>query len=334
MLLTAVPRPGSSMAGRFAHVLRPEEQAALAATYHGVPGALPTQLVFTPRRRRNENVTRTPRLLPNVLELSGHRGRDERAMQLADIAVTADSRTFSLVELSTGRCIDMRVLHALEGGTQTPPLARFLAEVAGARCAAYKPFDFGAGSRLPFLPRVRYRRTLLAQARWLLMADDLPGRKAPTPEWEHAFDAWRGRLRVPVAVACPAGGCATTPPAANLLTSPAATATSVPRTASPARSSSWPKHCDEVSPSAATKMPCGPSVNTLTPGASKGRPARGGPNTFRGATSTGGALTTTLPPGPAGATERRASHGPGNLPGSPCGPPCSRRSTRTPCTGP
>lgn len=201
VLLTAVPRPGSSMAGRFAHVLRPEEQEALAATYHGVPGALPTQLVFTPRRRRNENVTRTPRLLPNVLELSGHRGRDERAMQLADIAVTADSRTFSLVQLSTGRCIDMRVLHALEGGTQTPPLARFLAEVAGARCAAYKPFDFGAGSRLPFLPRVRYRRTILAQARWLLMADDLPGRKAPTPEWEHAFDAWRGRLRVPVQVA-------------------------------------------------------------------------------------------------------------------------------------
>lgn len=201
VLLTAVPRPGSSMAGRFAHVLRPEEQEALAATYHSVPGALPTQLVFTPRRRRNENVTRTPRLLPNVLELSGHRGRAERTMQLADIAVTADSRAFSLVQLSTGRCIDMRVLHALEGGTQTPPLARFLAEAAGARCAAYKPFDFGAGSRLPFLPRVRYRRTILAQARWLLMADDLPGRKAPTSGWEHAFDAWRGRLRVPEQVA-------------------------------------------------------------------------------------------------------------------------------------
>ncbi|MEV7706980.1 lantibiotic dehydratase [Streptomyces sp. NPDC088922] len=201
VLLTAVPRPGSSMAGRFAHVLPPEHQDALAATYHGAPDALTAQLVFPPRRHRNENVTRTPRLLPYVIELSGHQETDEATIPLADIAVTADPRSFHLVQLSTGRRIDVRVLHALEGGTQTPPLARFLAEVANGRYAAYKPFDFGAGARLPFLPRVRYRRTILTQARWLLMAADLPGRKAPTQEWESAFTAWRDRLQVPMQVA-------------------------------------------------------------------------------------------------------------------------------------
>ncbi|MDF6020912.1 lantibiotic dehydratase [Streptomyces sp. JH34] len=201
VLLTAVPRPGSSMAGRFAHVLPPEDQDALAATYHGAPDALTAQLVFPPRRHRNENVTRTPRLLPHLIELSGHQETDETTIPLADIAVTADPRSFHLVQLSTGRRIDVRVLHALEGGTQTPPLARFIAEVANGRYAAYKPFDFGAGSRLPFLPRVRYRRTILTQARWLLMADDLPGRKASTEEWEDAFTAWRDRLRVPMQVA-------------------------------------------------------------------------------------------------------------------------------------
>ncbi|ARF73780.1 lantibiotic dehydratase [Kitasatospora albolonga] len=201
LLLTAVPRPGSSMAGRFAHVLPPEHQDALAATYQGAPDGLTAQLVFPPRRRRNENVTRTPRLLPHVIELSGHQETDETTIPLADIAVTADPRTFHLVQLSTGRRIDVRVLHALEGGTQTPPLARFLAEVANGRYAAYKPFDFGAGSRLPFLPRVRYRRTVLTQARWLLMAEDLPGRKASTEEWENAFAAWRDRLHVPMQVA-------------------------------------------------------------------------------------------------------------------------------------
>ncbi|WP_344282841.1 lantibiotic dehydratase [Streptomyces hebeiensis] len=201
VLLTAAPRPGSSMAGRFAHVLPPEHQDALGTTYDGAPGALTAQLVFPPRRHRNENVTRTPRLLPNVIQLSGHQEEDETTIQLADIAVTADPRSFHLVQLSSGRRIDVRVLHALEGGTQTPPLARFLAEVANGRFAAYKPFDFGVGSRLPFLPRVRYRRTILTQARWLLMADDLPGRKAATGEWEHALTAWRGRLRVPEQVA-------------------------------------------------------------------------------------------------------------------------------------
>ncbi|MGH3811560.1 MAG: lantibiotic dehydratase, partial [Pseudonocardiaceae bacterium] len=54
------------------------------------------------------------------------------------------------------------------------PLARFLAEVASARCGVYGPFDFGAARTLPFLPRVRYGRTVLASARWLLVADDLP----------------------------------------------------------------------------------------------------------------------------------------------------------------
>uniref|UniRef100_UPI003D740959 lantibiotic dehydratase n=1 Tax=Streptomyces sp. C10-9-1 TaxID=1859285 RepID=UPI003D740959 len=201
LLLTAVPRPGSSMAGRFAHVLSPEHQDALAATYHGTPDRLTAQLVFPPRRHRNENVTRTPRLLPHIIELSCHQESSETTIRLDDVAVTADPRSFHLVQLSTGRRIDVRVLHALEGGTQTPPLARFLAEVATGRYAAYKPFDFGAGSRLPFLPRVRYRRTILTQARWLLMADDLPGRTASTEEWEYAFTVWRDRLRVPMQVA-------------------------------------------------------------------------------------------------------------------------------------
>ncbi|MEU6174014.1 lantibiotic dehydratase [Streptantibioticus parmotrematis] len=201
LLLTAVPRPGSSMAGRFANVLPPEQQGALAATYRGGPDRLTAQLVFPPRRHRNENVTRTPRLLPHIIELSGHQETDETTIRLADIAVTADPRSFHLVQLSTGRRIDVRVLHALEAGTQTPPLARFLAEVATGRYAAYKPFDFGAGSRLPFLPRVRYRRTILTQARWLLMADDLPGHIAPRQEWEDAFTGWRERLRVPMQVA-------------------------------------------------------------------------------------------------------------------------------------
>ncbi|MFI8221350.1 lantibiotic dehydratase [Streptomyces sp. NPDC085932] len=201
VLLTSVPRPGSSMAGRFAHVLPPEQQDALAATYRSAPGTLAAQLVFPPRRRRNENVTRTPQLLPNVIELSGLRAADDTTIQLADIAVTADSRSFHLVQLSTGRPLNVRVLHALEAGTQTPPLARFLAEVGHARYAAYRPFAFGAASRLPFLPRVRYRRTILTQARWLLMADILPGRRAPMDQWEHAFAAWRERLRVPLNVA-------------------------------------------------------------------------------------------------------------------------------------
>jgi thiopeptide-type bacteriocin biosynthesis protein len=202
LALTGLPRPGSSMAGRFAHLLPPEQQELLSRTYRTAgPDTITAQLSFVPRRRRNENVARTARLLPHVIALSEHRAADEGMIPLADIAVTADARQFHLVQLSSGRPIDVRVLHALEAGVQTPPLARFLAEIATARCAVYKPFAFGAAARLPSLPRVRYRRTILTPARWLLMAEDLPGRAASTTDWEQAFAAWRARLRVPDRIA-------------------------------------------------------------------------------------------------------------------------------------
>ncbi|ANW17970.1 lantibiotic dehydratase [Streptomyces clavuligerus] len=197
LLVTGVPRPGSSMAGRFAHLLPTEHREALAATFTDNTGAVATQLSFAPRRRRNENVARVPHLLSHVIPLAEHREPEDGSIPLTDLAVTADDRSFHLVQISTGRPITVRVPHALEAAVQTPPLARFLAEIATARHAVYKPFDYGAAARLPYLPRVRYRRTVLTPARWLLAAQDLPSQTATTKEWDHAFDAWRERLRVP-----------------------------------------------------------------------------------------------------------------------------------------
>ncbi|MEU6848457.1 lantibiotic dehydratase [Actinacidiphila alni] len=195
--ITAVPRPGSSMAGRFAHLLSPDRQEALAASFRTDPDAFTAQLSFPPRKRRVENVIRTLRLLPHVITVGECPAADGETIGLDDIAVTADARHFHLIQRSTGRRLDVRVLHALEAATQTPALARFLADVASARYAAYKPFDFGAAAHLPYLPRVRYRRTILAPARWLLTAEELPGRAAEQGTWDREFTAWRTRLRVP-----------------------------------------------------------------------------------------------------------------------------------------
>ncbi|BBA99052.1 putative lantibiotic dehydratase [Actinacidiphila reveromycinica] len=207
-VLTAMPRPASSLAGRFAHALPSDARKALAATYAGSPEALDAQLVFTPRRARNTNVARTPLLLPRVLEISGWKHTDggsgvpgESVLPLTEIGVTADARTLRLVHLPTGRTIHLQVVHALEAGLQTPVLARFLAEVSTARSAVYGLFDFGAASRLPYLPRVRHGRTVLRPARWLLKATDLPGRRATGAQWDAAFDSWRARMAVPDQVA-------------------------------------------------------------------------------------------------------------------------------------
>ncbi|GLZ30903.1 hypothetical protein Lesp02_30920 [Lentzea sp. NBRC 105346] len=202
LAVTGTPRPGSSMAGRHAHLLPEDGRDAVATSFAAAaPGAIAAQLSFAPRKRRNENVVRTEQLLPYVIPVAEHHEDGDNLIDLADLGITADDRRFYLVQMSTGRRVEPRVLHALEAGIHTPPLARFLAEITTARTVVYKAFHFGAAARLPYLPRVRYRRTVLSPARWLLAADDLPGRDVSFAEWEAGLDAWRQQWHVPDRVA-------------------------------------------------------------------------------------------------------------------------------------
>ena len=198
LLVTGTPRPGSSMIGRHASLLNGRDRDLLAATFAArEPDSVPAQLSFAPRKRRNENVVRTRQLLPAVIPIGEHCHRPEGLIPLANLAVTADEHRFFLIRMSTGQLVEPRVTHALEAGVHTPPLARFLAEITTSRCAVYRGFDWGAAARLPYLPRVRYRRTILSPARWVLPAGELPGPRAAMAEWEEALRAWQSRWHVP-----------------------------------------------------------------------------------------------------------------------------------------
>lgn len=199
LLLTSAPRPGSSMAGRFAHLLSASARSSLAESYTSPaePDTLPAQLSFPPRHRRTANAVRTSRLLPVTIPLAEHQVPGGDAIGLHDLALTADARHLKLVQLSTGRYVEPRVTHALEAAVLTPSLARFLAEAPTGRCAVYQAFDWGAASSLPFLPRLRRGRTVLAAARWRLSTDSLPGPGAPNSVWTKALITWRERLGAP-----------------------------------------------------------------------------------------------------------------------------------------
>ncbi|SEF38109.1 thiopeptide-type bacteriocin biosynthesis domain-containing protein [Amycolatopsis pretoriensis] len=206
--VTAAPRAYTSMAGRFADLLDDANQARLAATYSApqpnVPAAdvVAVQLSFPPRRPHNENVVRVPPLLDNVVSLSEHPDPtrpDLTVIGVDDLAVTADAEQLYLVQISTGRRVIPRVPHALDTSVQSPPLARFLAEVADARSAVFRGFDLGAARVLPYVPRIRYRRTVLAAARWLLSDTDLAVRPEPGGD-DQALRTWRQRWQVPVRV--------------------------------------------------------------------------------------------------------------------------------------
>ncbi|WP_322769075.1 lantibiotic dehydratase [Frankia sp. Cr1] len=199
--VTAAPRIPTSMAGRFAHLLTSEERDLLAATYvagERREGSVTVQMSFPPRLPRNENVVRVPPLIRDVLSLGEH-PCGPGTIGVDDLAVTADAAQMYLVQRSTGRRVIPRIPHALDLTVRTPPLARFIAEIADARSAGFGPFDPGAARTLPYLPRIRYRRTVLAAARWLLSRHDLPTAVAGDA-WKDRLEAWRRQWRVPARV--------------------------------------------------------------------------------------------------------------------------------------
>ncbi|MFI6100788.1 lantibiotic dehydratase [Lentzea sp. NPDC051213] len=201
--VTASPRAYTSMAGRFAHLLDQADQARLAATYAAEPAdVVAVQLSFPPRRPHNQNVVQVPPLLGDIVSLSEHRDPtrpDLTVVGADDLAVTADAEQMYLVQVSTGRRVIPRIPHALDTAAQSPPLARFLAEVADARSAVFRGFDLGAARVLPYVPRIRYRRTVLCAARWILAAADLAVRPGAHDEQE-VLRAWCQRSRVPARV--------------------------------------------------------------------------------------------------------------------------------------
>lgn len=203
--VVAVPRTPTSMAGRFAHLLEPGERKLLCATYQARDSgqeAVAVQLSFPPRVPHNENVVRVAPLVAEALPLGEHPAAGAGVIRVDDLAVTADAAQMYLVHRPTGRRVIPQIPHALDTMVQTPPLARFLAEVADARSAGFGPFDLGGARTLPYVPRIRYRRTVLSPARWLLATDDLTAGQ-DGGRWEERLAAWRQRWRVPArVVAC------------------------------------------------------------------------------------------------------------------------------------
>ncbi len=195
--------------GRSLGLLASDDQARVAVMLEelpvNTPGAVPTQVSFTPLDRGDTNVTRVTELLPAVISLAEHRPVDARTIPLDDLAVGCDRRRLYLVSLSRACLLDPMTLHALDLRGHTPPLARFLTEISRSQTAVLTVFPWASATALPYLPRVRYGRAILSPARWRLDRSELPDHRVPWEEWHKAADEWRTRRRVPDEVALAEG---------------------------------------------------------------------------------------------------------------------------------
>jgi len=197
----SVSRGAGVSTGRFLGVLAPADRKALGTELADLPAAdgntMPAQLSFPPLLPESAHVTRSPQVLPSVISLQEHRAPQSTVLTPEDLAVGCDGRRMYLAAPERGHRVEAIGMHALNLHTHTPPLVRFLTELSRAQCAQVTVFDWGAAAAMPFLPRLRYGRTVLAPARWRLEVSELPGHLRPRAEWDAALSDWRARRRLP-----------------------------------------------------------------------------------------------------------------------------------------
>jgi thiopeptide-type bacteriocin biosynthesis protein len=202
--VTGVSRAAGATTGRFLSLLDEADRRRMSALYAELPGvhegALLAQVSTIPLYASAENVARAPQAAGLVIALGEYREPADGMVPVADLAVTADARRLHLVSLSRRRPVHTMLLNGVDLAYHTHPLARFLIEAPVALAAPCTGFDWGAASALPFLPALRYRRTILSPARWVLTASDLPSSSSLWPNWDRALAAWRKRVSLPVRV--------------------------------------------------------------------------------------------------------------------------------------
>ncbi|WP_432252284.1 lantibiotic dehydratase [Streptomyces sp. HNM1019] len=199
--IVSVSRGVGVTTGRFLGVLASEDRERLAAELADLPtadaGTVPAQLSFPPLLSTSAHVTRAPQVLTTVISVQEHRPTGGDVLTPGDLAVACDGRRMYLAAPERGHRIEAVGMHALNLKKHTPPLVRFLAELSRAQCAQVTLFDWGAANTMPFLPRLRYGRTVLTPARWRLEASELPDRDRPQTEWDTVLIDWRSRRRLP-----------------------------------------------------------------------------------------------------------------------------------------
>jgi thiopeptide-type bacteriocin biosynthesis protein len=199
--VVSVSRGAGVSTGRFLSILDRADSEALAADLTDLPAAdsntVPAQLSFPPLLPESAHVTRTPQVMPTMISLQEYRAPDDAVLTPDALAVGCDGRRMYLAAPERRHRVEAVGMNALNPRTHTPPLARFLIELSRAQYAQVTMFDWGAASAMPFLPRLRYGRTVLAPARWRLEESELPGRASPRAEWDAALADWRARRRLP-----------------------------------------------------------------------------------------------------------------------------------------
>jgi thiopeptide-type bacteriocin biosynthesis protein len=197
----AVARSAGPMVGRFLDVLDDAHSRRLrddlAAMPSGDLGSISAQLSFPPVSPADGHVARAAKILSLVISLGEHYRSGPDVLTVDDLFVGCDGRRMYLAAPALGKRIEAVVMHGLNPVQHTPPLARFLIELTRAQYAQTTAFTWGAAAAMPFRPRLRYGRIILAPATWRVTDADLASAHVPQAEWDATWQTWQRQRRIP-----------------------------------------------------------------------------------------------------------------------------------------
>jgi len=202
-LLLGSPHIGSwtagATAGRFADLTGLTEELARLAAKSCAGDGIPAQVEAAPQDPRSLNIVQVPRLLPYRIPIGVADDRsDPHCLDWRTLLVAAGADGLRLLHEPTGRQIKPVFPHMLALDTQAPPVARFLSDLTMARPRVWSGWDWAGLDVLPYLPRVRYGRVVVAPRRWLAGRRLREAARAQGGSaWRDGLSEWRRRLAVP-----------------------------------------------------------------------------------------------------------------------------------------
>ncbi|MEU2179091.1 lantibiotic dehydratase [Nocardia sp. NPDC019219] len=199
--VVVAPSPGSHHAGatlaRFADLLPPDLRAVVAAESGAIPvhvtNATRVDLAFMPRSGKAANLAHSTAHSGVRISVGLPDAPDIDEIALADVAIGATTERMCAVHLPTGREIVPVLNTMISPMTQAPNASRLLWEIGLEGQRLWEPWTWAGLSEMPFVPRVRHGRLVLAPAVWRM--DALIG--VPESDFAAAVDRWRREWRVP-----------------------------------------------------------------------------------------------------------------------------------------
>ena len=161
--------------GRFLDFMGEDTKSSIKQVYgeqEQKPSTAYAEISYLPRYGRSANVALIDGLREYEISLGTNSSSNATKLPLNDIVVGATRNRFYLKSLTLDQEIKVSTGHMLNSNT-FPNVYRFMREVSVEREHQFEPFNWGMTKLSTYLPRLRYRKTILSPAQWYIKPEDI-----------------------------------------------------------------------------------------------------------------------------------------------------------------